>query len=133
MDTTGNKTTKKPYSGVEKRASSRLEIETKCLLVLEDSHEIEARILNVSCAGIFISFEHNDKDYFINQRVWIDFSLCVKDEDHPLKVNGMVVRANDIGIGVAFRTNERSKLEPLIEKLVDDKNERNAAMFGFGE
>ncbi len=132
MDTRSNKSgDNKPYTGVEKRSSSRMAVTTKCMLVLEDSHEILANIENVSCSGVFITFDHDDKELFVNQRVWVDFSLSIKEQEHALKVNGVVVRANSFGIGIAFRTVERSKLEPLIEKLVQDKNERNATRFGF--
>lgn len=118
MDKTNNKL-EQPYKGKERRSSSRLKADANCMLILEDSHELPVKIDNISGTGAFATFEHNDRDFFLNQRVWLKFSMKVDREIHKIEVSGVVVRASGAGIGIAFRTTERENLQPVIDKLTE--------------
>lgn len=109
----------KPYQGKEKRSASRMSVEASCILILEDSHELPVKIENISFSGAFAALKHNDREFFVNQRVWLKFSMEVVGQVHQIQINGVVIRANDFGIGIAFRSSEREKLEPILEKLTE--------------
>lgn len=107
------------YSGIEKRVASRLFLKAASSLVFEDSHEISAQITNISFSGAFVVFEYDDTESFLNQRVWLDFILMVKNKPHPLRVNGMIVRAVENGVGIQFRLSERNRIAPIIQNLTE--------------
>ncbi len=108
------------YSGREKRAASRLFFNADCVLIFEDGYEMPVGLTNVSFTGAFVNFKHDDKESFINLRVNICFTLIIKNKPHPLKVSGMVVRANENGVGIAFRMSECNRIETIIEDLSED-------------
>ncbi len=118
------------YSGREKRAAARLFLNTKCSLVFEDSHEVSTELTNVSFSGAFLSFAHDDTEAFLNQRVWIDFTLIIKNKPYPLRVSGMIVRAVPNGVGIAFRLSEHSKMSPIIERMSESIDEAKKCFTG---
>lgn len=118
------------YSGREKRAAARLFITAGCSLVFEDSHEIATQLTNVSFSGAFVSFPHDDTEAFLNQRVWIEFTLMIKNKPYPLRVSGMIVRAVPNGVGIAFRLSERNRIAPIVERMGEGIEEAKRCFTG---
>ena len=121
------------YSGKEKRAASRLFMQAECTLRFEDSHKIDGDITNISYSGAFVTFEHDDTESFINLRVWLEFVLLVKTKTYPMRVSGMIVRASDNGVGIAFRLSEKNRIEPVIEKLREEIEETEQSLTDRGQ
>ncbi len=124
-----NESNEQPYKGKERRSASRLAVDANCILLLEDSHEVPVKIENLSFAGAFAAFDHDDRDFFINQRVWLKFTLKINKEIHKIEISGIIIRANNFGVGIAFRTSEREAVEPVMEKLTEYIQSNRAKKF----
>jgi hypothetical protein len=133
---TMNPTTNEPnltqYKGKERRSASRLSCASSCHLTFEDGLELSAKIQNISFTGTFLQLNYLEKASLVNLRVWLAFELTVRSHTHTFRVNGMVVRATEAGIGIAFRQTEKALLEPVIQKLMDENEERTLTLTSQG-
>ncbi|THB68413.1 MAG: PilZ domain-containing protein [Gammaproteobacteria bacterium] len=110
----------KIFTGKEQRSFSRMNLSLPCEIIFEDGLSLSALISNISASGVLVLFEHEDSEIFVNMRLHLIFSIDVKNKIHNLKIYGTAVRSCQNGIGIAFRMEERERLENLIENIQED-------------
>lgn len=116
---------------MEKRRFTRFEFVSKCTVIkATQKSEIEAKILNISSGGMFVSCPTGSLE--IDEKIVIIFIVEKDGVSNELEFKCTVVRLDDDGVGVELTPNDTECYTNFIDILLmsdDDQSKIKSKIF----